>query len=95
LEIIEIPKFGMVIGSGALATAALDFSNGRLHSLVGYLTDEGVPQEMAQIYQESFEAGQAILAVEVTPGKIDEGIIESIAERHGALNGELYDAPRY
>jgi len=99
LETIVIPGVGVVIGGGALATAALDFVSGDEHcgseSLVAQLIDEGVPHEMAKDFQRHFASGDAILAIAVTPGILNEGAVEEIASRNGAENGELYDAPRY
>lgn len=95
LEVIEISGVGLVIGGGALATAALDLGVQGNACLVKFLVEEGVPEEIAETLQKDFEAGQAIIAIEITPGKLDEAAVEEIVERHGATNGELYDAPRY
>jgi hypothetical protein len=99
LEMIEIPNVGLIVGGGALATAALDFAGDKSEcaaaSLIDQLTEEGVPEDVARTYQKLFSEGQAILAVAVTPGELDENAVEEIATRHGAQNSELYDAPRY
>ncbi len=99
MDAITVPGFGTLIGGGALATAALDFMNpesvGISDSLVTHLRDEGVPRERAQTYQEAFEQGAALLAVAIVPGEISAGVVESLAERHGARNAETFDAPRF
>lgn len=99
LETIIVPGFGMIMGGGPLATAALDFINpeGKADSgaIIAHLKDEGVPETRARVYRDAFEQGGAILAVLITPGSVKEGVVEQIAERHQADNPALYDAPRY
>ncbi|AIE86888.1 hypothetical protein OP10G_3520 [Fimbriimonas ginsengisoli Gsoil 348] len=99
LETIVVPGFGMVMGGGALATAALDFikpdGGADTEAIVRHLRDEGVPETRARVYRDAFSQGGAVVAVAVNPGSVDEGAVESIAERHHAENHALYDAPRY
>lgn len=99
LESLVVPGFGIVMGGGALATAALDFINPEstsdASSLVSHLRDEGVPAEQAKAYRHAFESGKAIIAVNITPGEVNEQAVEEIAGRHGAQLGALYDAPRF
>jgi hypothetical protein len=99
IETIEIPGFGVVVGGGLLATAALDFvrQDGSCDAdgLVAQLKDEGVPEDVAKNLQSAFQKGDSILAVLVTPGAINEDAVEEIAERNGGLNFGLFDAPRY
>jgi hypothetical protein len=96
-ETIEIPGFGIVAGGGLLATTALDFAKepGNLKSIIDQLKDEGVPDDVANDLQTAFHNGEAILAVVVTPGEINEDAVEEIAERYGGHNFGLFDAPRY
>jgi hypothetical protein len=95
LEVLEIPNVGLVVGGGALATAALDLGASGNVDLVPYLVEDGVPEEIASSYQSSFELGKPILAVAINPGELNEAAVEEIFDRHGAQDGELYDAPRY
>lgn len=96
LQALQLPGGGLVMGGGALATAALDlFAQKGCDALIAHLRDEGVPESQAQTYCAALEEGGALLAVTVTPGEIDEASVESIAERHCAENSALYDAPRY
>ena len=99
LETIVVPGFGMVMGGGALATAALDFINhdgdANPEAIVSHLKDEGVPETRARVYRDAFQQGGAVLAIAVNPGSVKEGDVERIAERHRAENPALYDAPRY
>lgn len=99
LETIIIPGFGYVIGGGAMATQALDFSNkdeaGAIESLLSHLRSEGVPRWAAERYVQSLMNGGSIVAVTVTPGELDELAIEDIFDKHQGENTRLYDAPRY
>ncbi len=99
LETIEIEGFGTIAGGGLLATAALDFAKTdgscNAEGLVKGLEEEGVPQDVARDVQSAFHKGAAVLAVVVTPGVLNEDAVEEIAERHGAHNVGLFDAPRY
>lgn len=99
IETIELPSFGVVMGGGLLATQALDLAwgkeNGTSNVVITYLRDEGVPTSQAQDYEEALAGGCSLLAVTVTPGEVDEGAVEAVAERHQAEQGELYDSPRY
>ncbi len=99
LETIIIPGFGYVIGGGDLATQALDFSADNeaaaIGSLLSFFKSEGVPRWAAERYVHGLMDGGSILAVNVTPGELDEGALEAIFEANGAQNATLYDAPRY
>jgi hypothetical protein len=99
LDEIVVPGFGVVMGGGALATAALDFINPNgqheTDSLLAHLKDEGVPGERAKALRSAFEHGGAVVAVEIVPGEVDEEQVEATAGRHGAENAGLFDAPRY
>ncbi|MGV3618220.1 MAG: hypothetical protein ACO1SV_23070 [Fimbriimonas sp.] len=99
LDTIVVPGFGMVMGGGALATAALDFlnPNGKheTDSLVNHLRDEGVPGDRAEALRDAFESGSAVVAVEIVPGETNEEQVEATSERHGAENAGLFDAPRF
>jgi len=99
LETIIIPGFGYVIGGGALATEALDFSGNdeavAIGSLLSHLRSEGVPRWAAERYTRALVEGGSILAVNITPGELDEQAVEAIFEANGAEHTTLYDAPRY
>lgn len=99
IERIEIPGYGMVMGGGQLATAALDLFKNEgacpCIGLVNELIDDGVPEEEARDIHAAFKRGETILAVAVNPGELNEDAVEEIAERHGGRNLGLFDAPRY
>jgi len=99
LETIIIPGFGYVMGGGDMATQALDFSQkdetGAIESLLSHLRSEGVPRWAAERYVQSLMNGGSIVAVNVTPGELDELAIEAIFDTHDGENTTLYDAPRF
>jgi hypothetical protein len=99
LDALVVPGFGLVIGGGALATAALDFINPNgqhdPNSLVGHLRDEGVPGDRAKALCEAFRNGGAVVAIEIVPGEAKEERVEETTGRHGGQNVGLFDAPRF
>jgi hypothetical protein len=94
LEALDVPNFGVVLGNGALATAAL--GDGDLDArLTSFFEDDGVPTAAIDDLISALHEGQGVLAIVATPGEIDEPTVEAIAERHGGFNRGLFDAPRY
>ena len=93
---VSVPGFAVVLGGGALATAALEIEPKKSrHALATFLADEGVPGERAQSMLDEFEDGGAVLAIEIVPGEVNPDRVAAIAERFGAIESHLYDAPRY
>lgn len=99
LDTIAIPGFGVVAGGGALSTAALDLADADREraraNFLRHLTDEGVPGDEAARWLDTFLKGGAVVAVEVVPGDVDPTQLEVFAERTGALESGLFDAPRF
>lgn len=98
LDVLVIPGRGILMGGGALATAALDFirpEEPSPNALIDHLLDEGVPRREAEAYQAAFKEGWTLLAVNVTPGVVSEQGVEQIALRNGAERLAMYDAPRF
>jgi hypothetical protein len=99
LDTITLPGFGVVMGGGPLATAALDMAKGENASgtepLEGFLTEEGVPPRAAREIIEQVRQGGAVLAVALVPGEIDPTHVEELATRNGATEFGTYDAPRF
>ncbi len=94
LEALEVPGFGAVLGSGALATAAL--GDGAFEQrLNAFLEDDGVPTAAIDDLLIALHSGHAVLSIVATPGEIDEPSVESIALRNGGTDLGLFDAPRY
>lgn len=99
IEVIDIPGFGVVVGSGPLATAVLDYGDGDssddMPEMMKHFRGEGVPDETARGYLSSLDNGQAILAVGLVPGEVEPPLVEAVADQFGAVTSETFDAPRY
>jgi hypothetical protein len=97
LEVMSIPGSGTIIGGGALATAGMDAIGpaGSMDGLMAFLKDEGVSERGARVYCDALARDQVLVAVNVPPGAVREGAIEEIAERWGAKQAGLVDAPRF
>lgn len=94
MEALDVPGFGLALGNGALATAAL--GEGSIEPrLTDFFKDDGVPTAAADDLLAALREGQALLAVVATPGEIDEPTVEAIAARNGGTDRGLFDAPRY
>jgi hypothetical protein len=99
VEMISVLGRGVVIGSGGLATAALDLldptNKDASQGVYRFLIDEGVPRPDASAYQEAIALGKAVIAVEIVPGRVREGNVEIIIERHGGGQANLFDGHRF
>jgi len=89
-----IPGFGIVMGGGALATALAGMvgtigAGAVAGAVVGYLKDQGVPEEAITVYRNTFDKGGAILAVAV-PTEFNRADIEAILAKYGATNVDMY-----
>lgn len=87
LAAVFIPGVGLVMGGGALAlalaagagtTAAGAVAGG----VMGFLVDQGMPNEAAVNYQNAYENGGALLAVNVPSGNADQATIEDILVKY-------------
>lgn len=99
LAALFIPGLGLVIGSGALATAiagaaATTAAGAVAGGVAGYLKDQGVPDDVLTRYNETFNQGGAVLAV--TP-RVDtpRAEVEAILAKYGALNVDTYGEQRF
>ncbi|MEZ0324311.1 MAG: hypothetical protein ACAH95_00250 [Fimbriimonas sp.] len=97
LEMMSIPGAGTIVGGGALATAALDAigPTQSTEGLMAFLRDEGLSDDLARSYCEALGRNLVLVAVNVPVGAVREDAIEQIAERWGACDGGLVDAPRF
>jgi hypothetical protein len=78
-----VPGIGLVIGGGALATAiagaaGTTAAGAVAGGLTGYLKDQGVSEEQATLYMDTFDNGAAIVSVSVPTGNVDAGTAEAI-----------------
>ena len=82
------------MGGGALATALAGMvgtigAGAVAGAVVGYLKDQGVPEEAITVYRNTFDKGGAILAVAV-PTEFNRADIEAILAKYGATNVDMY-----
>lgn len=98
LDSLLVPGFGLVLGGGDLATEligggmATDVGGNPAAPLMEYLTDQGVSPDLAHDLGAVFDRGGAVLAVAVSPGKINSEIVLRMLEEAGARNAELVEA---
>ena len=94
LEALDVPGFGVSLGNGGLATAAL--GEGAVDSrLTAFFEDDGVPSSASDGMLAALNGGHALLGIVATPGEIDEPAVERIAERNGGQGVGMFDAPRF
>src|SRR5439155_23434200 len=91
LASVFIPGFGLVLGGGALATAIAGAAGATAAGAVaggvhGYLMDQGVPDEPAMRYEETFRSGGAILSVNCPSNDVTQSECEGILSKYGATN---------
>ena len=95
LESYIVPEFGVVMGGGELATAALTLHGEGIELIRKELKEEGVPKSTADDLIFAFENGGAILAVALNRGGKEPIVMEDLAYRHGATISETFGAPRF
>ena len=91
-----IPGIGLVMGGGALALAltgmvATTGAGALAGGVLGYLKDQGVPEEAITVYRETLERGGSILAV-AAPAQFNRANLQAILAKYGAINVEMYGA---
>ena len=95
LASILIPGVGLIVGGGALATALIGAAGATVAGaaaggVVGYLKDQGVPEEESQRFSNVYEQGGAILNVSAPSGDIDGASIETILNKYGEAGAEIW-----
>lgn len=96
---VFVPGVGLILGGGALATAlagggATILAGTATGAVVGFLRDQGIPEEMATHYSSRFVQGGAILAIAIPSGKLSGGEIEGILAKYGAENIATYNSSK-
>lgn len=90
LASIIIPGYGIVTGSGALATAigaalGTGVAGAAAGGVTGYLKDMGVDAEVARQYDETVRGGGAIIALQLPSGGVNEAKARELLSKYGAL----------
>jgi hypothetical protein len=98
LASLFVPGFGLVVGSGALATAiggmaATTAAGAVAGGVTGYLKDQGVDEESAQVYDGAVRNGGAVLAITVPSGDCDEATAGEVIAKYGGSNVNTFDTP--
>jgi len=91
LAAMFVPGVGVVIGGGALASAigALAASTGAgvaAGAVTGYLKDQGVEAEVAEVYDNAIISGGAVLALTLPSGGVEESKAWEVLDKYGARN---------
>lgn len=94
LAAMFIPGIGLVVGGGTLALAlggaAATVGAGAIAGgVVGYLKDQGIPEQAISTYQQTYESGGAILAV-TRPDTVSVAAVEEILAKYNATNIHEY-----
>lgn len=95
LASILIPGVGLIVGGGALATAligagAATVAGSVAGGVVGYLKDQGVPEEESQRFSNVYEQGGAILNVSAPSNDVSPAKIEEVLTKYGEAGMEIW-----
>ena len=93
---IVVPGFGLVAGSGALATAIAGglgaTAGGAIAGgVVGYLQDQGVETHVAEEYARDIESEGALIAIEVPSGNVDLSVAQEVFSKYGGHNVHIQE----
>ncbi len=86
-----IPGVGLVIGSGALATAlggavGATAAGAVAGGVTGFFKDQGINEPTAQHYNDTISSGGAVLAVTLPSNKVDVAMAQTVLNKYGATN---------
>jgi hypothetical protein len=95
LASLFVPGVGLVTGAGALAAAigaaaGTTVAGAVAGGVVGYLKDQGVPEEAVSRYQGDLDKGGAMIAVRLPSGKVDEAAARQVLLKYSANNVAVY-----
>lgn len=95
LASILIPGVGLIVGGGALAMAlvgagAATVAGSVAGGVVGYLKDQGVPEEESQRFSNVYEQGGAILNVSAPSNGVSPMTIEEVLAKYGEAGMEIW-----
>jgi hypothetical protein len=89
LGVLIIPGFGPVLAvESLLATLLASGATATLGGLVGALQGWFVPEEQAQLYNESVSQGEYLVTIEATEGEIQQA--EPVLQRWGVREWHIY-----
>ena len=86
---IFIPGYGLVVGSGALATAvAAAIGTGAAGGVIGYLKDLGVAEPVARDFADVIKDQGALLTLETD--ELEEAAVMGLLHKYGASRIEFF-----
>jgi hypothetical protein len=90
-----IPGVGLIVGAGALASAigaamATTAAGAIAGGIAGYLKDQGVPEEAAEVYTGEVTKGGTLLALRLPSGKVDEAVARQLLTKYHGVAIELF-----
>lgn len=88
---IAIPGFGLVVGGGALATAiggmvGATAAGAIAGGAVGYLKDQGIPEDTAERYSTTIGSGGAIVSVTTPSNGVSDYTVEEVMTKYGGID---------
>ena len=100
LEVLFVPGFGLVLGSGALASAieavAVTIGAGAAAAaMTGYLKNQGVERLYVSHYENAIQSGGAILGATLPSGAVDEGTAWVVLDKFAGMNVSSYISRTY
>lgn len=90
LASVFVPGIGLVVGGGALSLALAGVAGATgagavAGGVLGYLKDQGVPDQAVAVYHETFQQGGAILAVTL-PADVTRTDVVAVLNKYNAQN---------
>ncbi len=91
LASLFIPGVGLVTGAGALATAIVaaagtTAAGAVAGGMVGFLKDQGMPEEAAFKYNQEISGGGAMIAIALPTGEVTQVTIRQILSKYQGTN---------
>ena len=95
LASLFVPGVGLITGGGALAaalggTAAMTAAGAVAGGVVGYLKDQGVPEEAAHRYGRAIASGGALIAVHLPSGSVDRALADELLAKYHGTDADTY-----
>ena len=95
LAALTIPGVGIVLGGGALASAlaaavATTAAGAVAGGVTGYLKDQGLPQQIVNVYTQHLQTGGSLVALTLPSGGVDVFTGREIVNKYGGADINVY-----
>jgi len=95
LAALTIPGVGLVLGGGALASAlaaavATTAAGAVAGGVTGYLKDQGLPEQVVNVYTQHLQTGGSLVALTLPSGGIDVFTGREIVNKYGGADINVY-----